>query len=248
MKFKDNKIYKLLLQRQPKIANKLSEANIDQTYISETNLIWPGKHKNIIYWVELKTICIGINENNDIHFYKIKPNKNIHVILKEMCNNDDYKKLTKWEDINQFESYYLIGELLNPSHSYDYTKIGNSTFTFKDRNDIEYLLKLVYYSKNEEYVLEFKLGWLDDNGKIHYKKNHNLENIDSFRSDTIAKVWRDEILPLFKKQKLTNILVFNPLNNDIKRYLFSLKMVQKFKKKWFDIIENKPKQIRLIKK
>ena len=148
--------------------------------------------------------------------------------------------------INVFESYFLMAELLNPEHAYKYKKENRNLFTFIAKNDIEYFCKIVYQPLEKNPFLEFKLGWLDESGKHHYEKSDNIEYIDEFRSDTIAKIWRDEILPIYKNQDLTDKLVINPLNKDIKRYLFALKMIQKFKEDWFNIIEDKPKLITLI--
>lgn len=177
----------------------------------------------------------------------IKDELNIfQIILSELKNIPEYKTLTKWAEKNEFESYYLMGELLNPSNAYKYQKIGKGRFTFKAKNDVLYFVNLVYQPTKDPHF-EFKLGWIDEKNTPHYEKSDNLNYIDSIRSDTIAKIWKDEILPFFKKQNLSDKIIIKPLNQDIKRYLFALKLVQKFKKKWFDIQEEKPKQITIIK-
>jgi hypothetical protein len=46
------------------------------------------------------------------------------------------------------------------------------------------------------------------------------------RSDTVAKIYRDKILPFFKQQTLTNLMVIKPISSS--RMKFAERLVKKF--------------------
>ena len=65
------------------------------------------------------------------------------------------------------------------------------------------------------------------------------------KSDTVAKIFRDEILPLFLSKKLdVSIMKIIPIT--MSRYQFAIRLVNKFvDTDKIEIIENKPKEITL---
>jgi hypothetical protein len=90
---------------------------------------------------------------------------------------------------------------------------------------------------------EIKMGWSDLDGQERYLQQ-KTRFWDDRRSDTIAKIYRDEIVPAFKKYNgiLSNELIIKPL--DIKRYQFSIRLIKKLSPSNFEIDEsNKPKEI-----
>lgn len=167
-------------------------------------------------------------------------------IIKEEINkiqqNSDYKLLNK-KDQNLFESYWLLGELLNPNNSYLYETEMKGYWVFEDEYGYEFFIRMVYQPVKEGYW-EIKMGWVDLPKQERYLKQPARE-IDEKRSDTIAKIYRDEIIPFFLEQNFNNKLIINPI--DIKRYQFSIRLVKKFTPNNIKIIETKPDLITLIK-
>ena len=105
---------------------------------------------------------------------------------------------------------------------------------------------MVYQPITEGYF-EVKPGWLDENNKPKYDKlPFKINSIDwDKRSDTVAKIYKDEFLPFFLNQNLTDLLKFKPIDNQ--RYYFSLRLVKKYKPTGCEIIEEFPKTITLMK-
>jgi len=170
-------------------------------------------------------------------------------ILDELDEIDEYKKLSLSEQFI-YEDGVILGELLNPNESYDY--IGKKgRFYYKDSRDNLYCVRLTYNSTSEPYM-EFKTGWCLNNNPNNVKYDpplpDNITSMDNLRrSDTIAKIFRDELIPLFKTQNLTNIMKIQPLT--VSRYQYSIRLVKKFiDTNEFDIIEEYPKLIKVIKK
>lgn len=168
-------------------------------------------------------------------------------IFNEIVKDRDYQTLNDKLDKNIFESYYILGELLNPNNSYEYKEHEtlDGCWYFIDDHSGEFFVRLIYQPILKPYF-EIKMGWLDveDNSDI-YKRSSKRE-IDDKRSDTIAKIYRDEILNRFLvlSQKLNcKELKIKPL--DIKRYQFSIRLISKFTDKNLFIIDetNKPKEI-----
>jgi hypothetical protein len=163
--------------------------------------------------------------------------------IKKIKINSDYVKLISPLDKNLFESYWLLGELLNPDNSYEYTEEKTYFWVFTDNQGYDFFVRMVYQPVSTGEYWEVKMGWLDLEGKEKYLQQ-KARGIDEQRSNTIAKIFRDEIIPIFINQEHINTLVIKPL--DIKRYQFSLRMVNKFIPKELKIEENKPYEI-LIK-
>jgi hypothetical protein len=125
----------------------------------------------------------------------------------------------------------LLGELLNPDNAYPYIQIGKGIWSYKDMSDVEFIVRLAYQPVEEPYF-EFKTGWLDENNKIKYEpsipsvsKNSTALDWDR-RTDTVAKIYRDEIIPFFKQQTLTNTIAIKPIS--ISRMKFAERLVKKF--------------------
>lgn len=168
-------------------------------------------------------------------------------ILNEIINDNDYKKINGFIDKNTFESYYILGELLNPNNAYKYKKHEtlDGCWYFIDNHSGEFFVRLIYQPILKPYF-EIKMGWLDAEDSSDIYKRISKREIDDRRSDTIAKIYRDEILNYFiklSKELNCNELRIKPL--DIKRYQFSIRLITKFtNSNLFTIDEtNKPKEI-----
>lgn len=149
-------------------------------------------------------------------------------------------------DENLFESYALMAELLNPEDSYNYTQIGTGIWRYQDIFENYIFVRIVYQPVSDPYF-EVKTWWIDENNKRIYNeipKSSTAQDWDK-RSNTIAKIFRDGIIPLFNKQKLSNALKLIPVTKS--RYYFSLRMAEKFIPKEWEIIEDFPKEIKILK-
>ena len=124
----------------------------------------------------------------------------------------------------------IMGELLNPDYSYPYEG-KNGYYEYKDMNGVTFFVRLTYHPSSHNYM-EFKTGWLDSNNKPQYEPsvpphspNSSSKDMDR-RSDTVAKIFRDEILPLFDSQDLTSLLMIKPISSS--RMKFAERLVKKF--------------------
>jgi hypothetical protein len=147
------------------------------------------------------------------------------------------------------ETDILLGELLNPDNSYSYEKVSKGFFTYNDLNGVKFFVRAAYVPEPQNYF-EFKTGWFDENEKITYEPSTpptspNSSALDwDKRSDTVAKIYRDEILPFFKQQNLTDTMVIKPISSS--RMKFAERLVKKFTPEGFEV-EFKSKEI-IIKK
>ena len=156
-------------------------------------------------------------------------------IIKEELDNffkiHPYSELDEWLITEEV----IIGELLNPDYAYPYAG-EKGYYEYQDMNNVTFFVRMVYqamkWDKNNEGYMEFKTGWLNEDGKAVYEPsvppNSNKSSaIDKDkRSDTVAKIYRDEILPLFEKQTLTNVMVIKPISTS--RMKFAERLVKKF--------------------
>ena len=128
------------------------------------------------------------------------------------------------------ENSILIGELLDPDTGYDYQG-QKGTYTYKDISGDTFFVRAHYVPPPTNY-LEFKTGWLDEKGRPQYEPStppHSKNSSAIYatkRSDTVAKIYRDEILPFFEKQDLTDLLVIKPISAS--RLKFAERLVRKF--------------------
>lgn len=163
--------------------------------------------------------------------------------LRDILHSIEYKNLNTL-DKNLYESYAMLGELLNPDYSYPYDEEGKGYWVFYDDQEFEFFVRMVYQPVEDGYW-EIKMGWGDISKDQKYLRQHARE-IDEKRSDTIAKIYKDEIIPFFMSQDFNNKLIIKPL--DIKRYQFSIRLIKKFTPSNIKIIEdNKPNEIILMK-
>jgi len=166
------------------------------------------------------------------------------------------KELKKYFEKNPYslkdeliiENEILIGELLNPNNSLPYE--GKKGFyTYEDPSGVIFFVRINYAPEPLNY-LEFKTGWFDENEKATYEPSAPYGNTKTSakdintRSDTVAKIYRDEILPFFKQQTLTDLMVIKPISSS--RMKFAERLVKKFTPNEFKI-EFKDKEIQITK-
>lgn len=148
---------------------------------------------------------------------------------------------------NLMDTHVMLAELLNPNNAYEYRQSNISNmYLFTDMYDNTFFVRLAFQPIGDGYF-EVKSGWLDENQKAQYKKlpvNSSGQDWDT-RSDTVAKIYRDEIVPFFEKQTTIDTMVFKPI--DLQRYYFSLRMINKFPVDNYTVIENKPTKISIVK-
>jgi hypothetical protein len=142
-----------------------------------------------------------------------------------------YSELDEWLITEEI----IIGELLNPNYAYPYHG-EKGYYEYKDMNNVTFFVRMTYqaikWDENNEGYMEFKTGWINDDNKAIYEPSVPPNSIKSStidkdkRSDTVAKIYKDEILPLFEKQKLTNIMLIKPISSS--RMKFAERLVKKF--------------------
>jgi hypothetical protein len=175
--------------------------------------------------------------------------EDLHNIVKEELK--EYFKTNPYslKDEMLIETDILIGELLNPDNSLSYEKVSKGFYTYKDPNGVKFFVRAAYTPEPQNYF-EFKTGWFDKNGKATFEPsvpygNQETSALDiNSRSDTVAKIYRDEILPFFKQQNLTDTMVIKPISSS--RMKFAERLVKKFTSEDFTT-EFKEKEI-IIKK
>ena len=167
-------------------------------------------------------------------------------ILKEISLSSEYQNLTPI-DRNLYETYTMLGELLNPDNAYSYEEKIKGLWEYKDITDNMYFVRLIYQPTNHPYF-ELKTGYYNEHGKPQYDpsvpSNSTGKDWDK-RSDTVAKIYRDEVIPMFLEQDISNTLIIKPL--EIKRYQFSVRLIDKFTPNNIQIKYNKPQSIVLTK-
>ena len=144
------------------------------------------------------------------------------------------------------ETNILLGELLNPDNSYEYEG-SKGWFHYNDINKNTYFVRLAYQPTLNPFF-ELKTGWYDSNNVPQYDPPiaPNTTALDwDKRSNTVAKIYRDEIIPFFISQNLSDTMIFNPISTS--RYNFSIRLIKKFTPEEFKIEEYYPKQIKIFK-
>lgn len=134
----------------------------------------------------------------------------------------------------------LMAEVVNPDGEYFSYQEGNlkGFFVYKDSQDNLYFARILYQPTSTPYF-EFKVGWFEDNDMSKPKYDPQLPpsaiGMDNLkRRNTIAKIYRDEIIPYFKeKSSLSNTLIINPISD--LRYIFSKRLVQNYTPANFDV-------------
>lgn len=153
---------------------------------------------------------------------------------------------------NLYTTYILISELLDPNNSYDYKETIKHVYKYTDMFGVVYGVRFTYnLTKIGDGVdtdyFELKTWWEDENGGLHYGddsgKSSNMD-MDK-RANTLAKIFRDEILPFFKTQKLSSTFIVRPI--DKFRYRLSIILINKFIPTGWEVEEKYPKMIIVTK-
>jgi hypothetical protein len=145
--------------------------------------------------------------------------------------NKPYKHKPITKEILFEEEDKLMVEVVNPDgERFEYEESNiKGLYTYKDSLDNLYFARITY-SPSSPPRFEFKVGWFEDNDISKPKYNPqlppNTTSMDDLkRRNTVAKIYRDEILPYLKdNQKLAKQLDINPISQS--RYIFSQRLIQ----------------------
>jgi hypothetical protein len=174
---------------------------------------------------------------------------NLRKIVKEELQKHFKSHPYSLEDEMVITNEVMLGELLNPDNSLSYKKVSKGFYTYEDPNGVKFFVRAAYTPEPQNYF-EFKTGWFDQNGKATYEPsvpygNQETSALDiNSRSDTVAKIYRDEILSFFKQQTLTDTMVIKPIS--LSRMKFAERLVKKFTPEDFTT-EFKDKEITIKK-
>ena len=160
-----------------------------------------------------------------------------------ICHKCGYNNTPINEETLLEEEDRLMAEIVNPDgERFKYKESSiKGLYTYKDSRDNLYFAR-IFYQKTINPYFEFKTGWFEDNdlSKPKYEPQlpPNTTGIDNLkRRNTVAKIYRDEIIPYFKeKSTLSNTLFINPISD--LRYTFSKRLVQNHTPENFDIQYN----------
>lgn len=139
----------------------------------------------------------------------------------------------------------LMHEVVNPDGEiFDYKKVGRDLFTYEDSKGNLYFARIVYQPTNSPYF-EFKVGWFENNDVTKPKYDPQLpanstalDNVK--RRNTVAKIYRDEILTIFKHNiTLADSLIIDPISQS--RFIFSQRLVKNHTPKSFNVTEKEGK-------
>ena len=163
---------------------------------------------------------------------------NVIAQLKYLLDNP-FQEINEWLQ----EEDNLMDEVVNPEgDKFEYKQIEKGLFTYKDSLDNLYFIRMTYQPTDSPYF-EIKIGWFEDNNlsKPKYEPNlpSNSTSLDNIkRRNTVAKIYRDEILPLFlQSSKLSNKLIVKPISNSI--FIFSQRLIQNNTPEEFNITTDK---------
>ena len=138
------------------------------------------------------------------------------------------------------EEDQLMAEIVNPDgEQFQYEELNiKGLYTYEDSRGNLYFARIFTQPTNPPHF-EFKVGWFEDNSinkpKYEPQLPPNAIGIDNLkRRNTIAKIYRDEIIPYFKeKSSISNFLIINPISD--LRYTFSKRLVQNWTPKDLNI-------------
>jgi len=157
-------------------------------------------------------------------------------ILSEVMIKTSKQNLNEYESI-LFADVLLFQELANPNHSYNYKEVEPNIWEFQDKYlnniQVEYFPEVKYI--NTQFVVEDKDGVEFISFDINRDKDRIApftfhHNKDERRSDTIAKIILDEIVPKYLINKTSQILKIAPIDNY--RYQIFLKIAELIKEKY----------------
>jgi hypothetical protein len=149
-------------------------------------------------------------------------------LLKDKFQNSNYSELDEINEINET----ILSELLDPDNSYEYKQYIKGLWTYYDMNNVEFFVRIVYQPITNGAHFELKTGWFDNKGKPQYEPSIPPTSPKSSaidwdkRSNTVAKIYRDEVLPFFEKQNLSDLLLIKPISSS--RMKFAERLVKKF--------------------
>jgi nicotinic acid mononucleotide adenylyltransferase len=161
-----------------------------------------------------------------------------NILFRRWTDHMKYNRIH--ESILLEEEDKLMAEVVNPDGEHFQYQESNTKglFTYKDSQDNLYFARIFYQPTSNPHF-EFKVGWFKDNDLSKPQYDPPLPSsaigIDNLkRRNTVAKIYRDEIIPYFKKNlSLSNTLTINPISD--LRYTFSKRLVQNHTPKDFDI-------------
>jgi hypothetical protein len=157
---------------------------------------------------------------------KLELQKLIQKEVKEFFKQNPYSL----QDELILENEIILSELLDPEDSYEYEG-SKGLYYYRDINNVTFFVRLTYQPLSDPYF-ELKTGWMDKQGKPQYEPSTPPISPDSSaidldkRSNTVAKIYRDEIVPFFKQQNLANKVVVKPISPSRSR--FSRMLLNKF--------------------
>ncbi len=146
-----------------------------------------------------------------------------------------------------YENYIIFSELLNPDHAHDYRRNGNLRFIYNDMWGNTYGVRLKY-SIIEFPHFELIEWWVDKDGKRRYDTERVTgSSVKGWERccSTVMKIFRDELLPYFIKQQLSNILIVRA--RDGKQYQVPKRLLQKTISSEWKFEESFPTHITIIK-
>ncbi len=159
-------------------------------------------------------------------------------IDKELANFFTINKYSL-EDELILENEIILSELLDPPDYYSYEG-SKGFYTYYDNDGNKFFVRLVYQPIGSNPYFELKTGWFDEEGKAKYEPSippYSSKASGIYlqkRSNTVAKIFRDEIIPFFGNQSLSNTIVIRPVSAS--RARFSKMMINKFvPKNKFDV-------------
>jgi hypothetical protein len=185
---------------------------------------WPDKAKKTILQKILNWFSI-----NEANLKSTMTFRNWTNTLNEKNKPYKHKPITK--EILFEEEDKLMVEVVNPDgERFEYEESNiKGLYTYKDSLDNLYFARITY-SPSSPPRFEFKVGWFEDNDiskpKYDPQLPPNTTSMDDLkRRNTVAKIYRDEILPYLKdNQKLAKQLDINPISQS--RYIFSQRLIQ----------------------
>jgi len=167
-------------------------------------------------------------------------------LISEVKRKGQYDCQHEWEE-SYLVTELLLGELLDPNgDSYPYFQYQKGIWSFKDSEEIPFNIRLVYQPTSKNPHFELKSWWVENGKRIYDRLPETPAWSWDKRSNTIAKIFRNEIILEFEKQNLSDLMYILPM--DSKRYQFSLRMIKKFIPKEWELIEDFPKKITVKKK
>jgi len=125
----------------------------------------------------------------------------------------------------------ILSELLDPTDYYSFEG-SKGFYIYKDNNGDEFFVRLTYQSSDNKPYFELKTGWFDESGKPKYEPSippYSPKASGVYlqkRSNTVAKIFKDEIIPFFKQQNLSDIMVIKPIS--LSRARFSRMLINNF--------------------